>query len=393
DLSGVNPLTDTLVVGNGLDQKIDAIVAKLAAEGTTIAQVTASIAQNPTAPAVVARVFAPSAADCKWLKSGKYRVISRDESDPKFRFELVEFDAKALNVKSADGNTYSFTSDGSCQFQLTKLNPNDDTVKLIVSSGGVILIDDEEPNGRRHLQIALPEQALPIAELAGTKNFAAWVPANIPIAGRAAAVNVEVTLDSTGQITASKTCVGLFACLVDSPPFGKLIPNVDGGFDVLDAGGSVVGRSFVYKTPDGSQLGVNLRSDNTLAIAVPKNPLSLPAVGTTTKFRSVEFDANAIESISALTEDTVTVTATDSNAKTVTRMRASDNRVDTLTYDKPRDGLRYRAGNSCTINNASVNCSETVQIRLQGIGITLSLSAAPKPALQFYQFSIDEPQP
>ncbi|HQR22327.1 MAG TPA: hypothetical protein PKV98_15775, partial [Burkholderiaceae bacterium] len=77
----------------------------------------------------------------------------------------------------------------------------------------------------------------------------------------------------------------------------------------------------------------------------------------------------------------------------VTRMRASDNRVDTLTYDKPRDGLRYRAGNSCTINNASVNCSETVQIRLQGIGITLSLSAAPKPALQFYQFSIDEPQP
>ena len=82
-------------------------------------------------------------------------------------------------------------------------------------------------------------------------------------------------------------------------------------------------------------------------------------------FRNLEIDGNPADSVSALTEDSITITATDSAAKTVTRLRASDNRVDMHTYDKPRDGLRYRAGNSCTINNAPLNCAEVVQLPLR----------------------------
>ena len=65
------------------------------------------------------------------------------------------------------------------------------------------------------------------------------------------------------------------------------------------------------------------------------------------------------------------------------------------TYDKPREGLRYRAGNSCTINGVLTipACAEVVQLPLQGMGMTLTLSAVPQPPAgsQFYQFSVSKP--
>jgi hypothetical protein len=389
DLTGVNPLTDTLAVGNGLDQKIDAVVTGLKAAGVTVADMTKAIVQNPATPGVIASAAAPVAADCPWLKSGTYMLIQRVTTVPEERFLTIEIDAKALLVK-AGSDVVPMTSDGSCQFTV---DDTEGTSKVIVSAGGLIFAHFQSKTvaSDRDLAIAVPIQSLPIAEGAGTWNFAAWVPANIPVAGRAVAANVDVTVDSAGQVTSSNACVGLYPCVAATPPFDKFVANAAGGVDVLDGSGAVVGRSFLYKTLAGDKVAVNLRSDNTLAIGMPMKPLALPEVGRVTKSRSVEFDGNGSDTTSTLTEDTVTVTATDSAAKTVTRLRTSDNRVDTITYDKPRDGLRYRAGNSCTKDGAPFNCSETVQLRLPGMGITLSLSAAPKPTQQFYQFSIDEP--
>jgi hypothetical protein len=53
NLTGVNPLTDPLVVGNALDVKIDQVMAGLAGAGLTVAQVTTAIVANPMAPSVV----------------------------------------------------------------------------------------------------------------------------------------------------------------------------------------------------------------------------------------------------------------------------------------------------------------------------------------------------
>jgi hypothetical protein len=393
DLSGVNPLTDTLVVGNALDQQIDAIVAGLTAAGITVADVTTSIVANPTAPSVVASAAAPAATDCAWLKSGTYVGFDRNEPDPKKRFGTFQFDAKTLTATGDANNpgSVTLTSDGACQFSFDE---SDATHKVIVSSASLIfdLFQSKQVATDRELFVNLPLQTLPIAELAGTWNFAVWVPANIPVPANAS--NVEVAVDSNGQVTASKVCVGLLPCNVASAPFGKFVANTGGGFDVLDGGGAVVGRSFVYKTIAGNKVAVNLRTDNTLAVGVPMKPIALPAVGTVTQFRSVQLDViNGVESTSPLTQDTVTVTATDGAAKTATRLLSSNSRVDTLTYDKPRDGLRYRAGGSCTINNVPTNppCAEIVQLRLQGFGMTMTLSAAPKPTNQFYQLTVDKP--
>jgi hypothetical protein len=81
-------VTDPLVVGNALDQKIDAVTAGLASAGLSVPAVTNAIVANPAAPSVVAAPLAPSATSCAWLKSGKYRIIDRGDTDPAIRFTV-----------------------------------------------------------------------------------------------------------------------------------------------------------------------------------------------------------------------------------------------------------------------------------------------------------------
>ncbi len=113
----------------------------------------------------------------------------------------------------------------------------------------------------RDVLIGVPEQTLPVAELAGTWNVAAWQPANIGTAGTAVAANAEFTVDATGQVTAFKGCVGLFACVPSSGPFNKFVTNPSGGFDVVDANGAVVNRVFLYKTLAGRKVAVGLQRE------------------------------------------------------------------------------------------------------------------------------------
>ena len=389
DLTGVNSLTDPLVVGNALDQKIDTVVAGLAAAGVTVTQVTTSIVANPAAPSVVAAPLAPSATACAWLKSGKYRVIDRTETDPKFRFESVQINATTLAITDQNNVPLStMTSDGSCQFNI---NETDATLKVLVSSGGMVVIHAQSKvvAAERALILSVPDQTLPLSELAGTWNLATWQPVNFGTAGSVVAEIDEVTVDATGQITATKACLGLAACVSDTPPFAKFVANVAGGFDVVE-GGVAIGRIFLYKTLAGNKVAVMLDGENSLVIAVPKTSVGpLPAVGFVSNFRSLQLDAGDL--VSALTEASTTVTAVDSVANSFTRILASNNRLDTVTLDKPRDGLRYRAPNSCTINGVPNNCAEWVGLPLQGIGITLTLSAVTEPAPPFYQFSVGKP--
>ena len=118
-----------------------------------------------------------------------------------------------------------------------------------------MLVVHEEPNTAssiRQLSVGVPEQTLPVAELAGTWNLALWQPVNIDKAGNAAAVNAEFTVDATGQVTALKGCLGLFACVASSPPFGKFVTNPSGGFDVVDGNGSSsAASSCTRRSPAG----------------------------------------------------------------------------------------------------------------------------------------------
>jgi hypothetical protein len=142
-----------------------------------------------------------------------------------------------------------------------------------------------------------------------------------------------------------------------------------GGFNFIE-GGNTNGRAFLFKTLAGKAVVVLIAEDGNFIVGTRREAIGgLPAVGTVTDFR--EFNLNGNGTISALLDQTVTVTATDATAKTVTRIRASDGRVDPLGYDEPRDGLRYRAANSCTVSGVASNCAGTVQLPLQSLGAVL----------------------
>ena len=146
----------------------------------------------------------------------------------------------------------------------------------------------------------------------------------------------------------------------------------------------------MFKNLGGRAAFVFLSTDGQFFIASRKQSLgALPAVGTVSNFRQVNWNGNG--TIAALNEDSTTVTASDATARTTTRLLASNNRVDMLTHDTPRDGLRYRAPNSCTISGVANNCSEVLQVPLQGMGITLSMSVGTNPTTAFYQASIGKP--
>lgn len=391
DLSGVNPLSDTLVAaspgvaGNALDQKIDAAVAALDAAGLSLADASAAIAANPRSGDVLKSVLQPRASDCSRARSGKYRMLDASEPDPKWRAHVINIDMVAMTVTDQDANTIPFTSLGGCKFSIVD---DEGTNSVVVAPSGVLVVNTLHTDNSRSITIGLPEQALPITELAGTWHVLGWGSNGSGLV----ADTQEAVLNSAGSVTAVSNCVGSMPCTSDGAgPFGTFAANTTaGGFDFIE-GGTVNGRAFVFKTVAGASVGVLVLNDGQVVILARKQAIAaLPALNSQNLFW--DFTLNGNGSVSGdFVEDVVTVTAVDATTKVVTRIRGSDARVDQLAYDSPRDGLRYRAPNSCTRNGVAINCAEVVQLPLQGIGITLSASVSSNPATSFLSVSVARP--
>ena len=395
DLTGIDPVIDALVAANGsnagnaLDAKIDKLMAVLATAQVTLAELTSAVVSNPNVPDPIKTILSPVAASCSWLRSGKYRMINPYETDPLWKAHVLEIDAVALTAKTWQGTVIPFAANSGCQFTIDSV---DETNTVMVSSGGVLVVYSQSktvPTGR-HVAVGLPEQTLPASEFAGIWNVAGWDPASGIAAPGYVAQTDEATLDATGQLTAVSRCLGLAACTAGTGPFPRFVVNAaSGGFDLIE-NGATIARAFMFKTLAGKAAFVVLANDGQFIVAMRKEALgTLPAVGTATNFR--EFNLNGNGTITNLVDKTNTVTAVDTATRVVTRIRAADSRVDMLTFDKPRDGLRYRAPNSCTVSGAPTNCAETVQLPLQGMGITLALSVGTNPTAAFFNVSIGKP--
>ena len=395
DLTAVNPISDALVAANGsnagnaLDQKIDQLMAALTKAQTTVAELSAAIASNPTATDPIKTVLQPAATACAWLRSGKYRMINPNETDPLLKGNVLDLNAATLSAKNPDNSIATLTSDGGCQF--THSEPGA-TNKVMVSSAGVLVVHSQSTTNvnTRGMAIGLPEQTLPVSEFAGTWNIAGWDPASGISTPGYVAQTQEVVINSTGQVTSSTECVGLAPCSAPSTPALRFVANTSsGGFDMIE-GGANNGRVYLFKSVAGKAVFVIVANDRQLVIGSPKEALgALPAVGSVSNFR--EFLSNGSGSIGALAENTLTVTAVDTVANSYTRRRTADGRVDTLGVNKPRNGLRYRAANSCTVNGVASNCAEVVQLPLQGMGITLSLSVGNSPTSAFLNVAVIKP--
>lgn len=388
DWGSMNPATDALVVGNALDQVIEATVTGLAAAGVSLASATQAIAANPAAPTVLASALAPQAAACAWLKSGSYRFVDPfDAESPPQMSGLFQVNAAGLGGVDPDGKPFTMTSDGGCQFSLVE---TDFVTRLLVASSGVIVIQGESlVDTERNFALAIPEQTLPLSEFAGTWNAVSWAPLSAaPGAGWIGTVH-EGTIDAGGQITALSDCVGLAPCVPESGQRSHLVVNPAGGFDEILPDGSTWSRVFLYKDLAGRRMAVWITPERQFIVAVPKAAQSLPVAGLVTDFREVVLRGNGL--IDTARSDSSTVTGVDAATKTVARIRASNNLADSQRYDTPRDGVRYRAANTCAIGGTAVPCGESVALPAQGMGFTVTTSVASDPAATFFGLSVAKP--
>lgn len=397
DLADLNPLTDELIAastdvdGNDHDQQIEALMAILTTAKATLQLVTSAIVTSPGEFDPVRTILAPAAATCSGLRSGRYRLIRLYETDPLRQAAILEIDAVALAAVDTDGAPRTLTADAGqpCQFSLARPG---ETNTLIASQAGILVVYTQSTTSdARAVALGLPEQVLPVSELAGTWNSARWAPTASPAPGRVATAGVTV-VDSSGAVTASSSCQGQADCIADAGPLPRFATNADGGFDISD-GNTPLGRAFLFKTATGKAVFVSLADAGSLSVATRQESLgALPGLfsaNSVSNFRA--FDLNGSGTISNLTDDTVTVTAVDKPAKIVTRRRASDARIERLVYDAPRDGLRYRAANDCTIADVAADCPELVQLPLQDSGVTLSLSVGTDPASASFNIAVSKP--
>jgi len=394
DLNGVNPIKDTLVVGNPLDQKLDTLKAALTAAQTTLADLTAAIAASGNTSAPVQTMLQPAASGCSGLRSGSYVAISPVENDPTVAASgVIEINAATLTVAyQVAGVTKSATmiDDGGCAYSIP--DDGESSTKILVSKSGLSVARDTATTGVNAgktwvSNIFIPMQSIPTSELAGTWNALEYFrdPANnIPTFSPSYGF---LTIDESGTITAGTSCDSSNVCAPAEAIGGSLSVNPFGGFDIGGSAAEPPSRVFAFKTADGHLSMFLLYSNGRGMIVLSKQAsLPLPEVGTVANIW--DFAINNQGFASAMVNQSTTVTAVNGAAGTFTRQRAADNRVDSFKINDPQIGLRSRTTNSCTINGAPTACGGTFVMPLLGAGVGFYVPIAPE---NYFGVFIDKP--
>ena len=314
----------------------------------------------------------PASSACAGLRSGKYRVINPHEvgHDAAYVAHLITVNAATLTVTDdldASHTPIAITPDATsaCQFTL----PGDfGTATLLVSASGMAILHAPNALAQTQVSLILPEQTIPVADLAGLWNFMVYDHSNgtsfVPGSGTA-------TFDAAGNFTDGTDCTGLSTCVPNPPPYEPFVANAAGGFDH-----GTHRRMFAFKSANG---GVSLFQIDTLngsfVVATKQAALSLPVLGNESRFWDFQVGSNG--AATPVTHGVVTVTSVDAASQSFTRTRSTDGRVDGFTLNQPRNGLRYRAaGSSPTSSGGTVNFAATIVMPLPGTGMNVNISTA-----------------
>jgi hypothetical protein len=399
DLSGVDPIKDTLVAANGstagnaLDGKLDVLQAVLAAAQTTLPELAAAIAASGTTAAPVQAILQPAAADCASLRSGSYVTIKPTETDIEWAAKAIRIDAPALTVSYLDGTTpksVQMTADGGCAYTIA--DDGETTTKMLVARSGLAVGRDTVTTGvdagQTYAHVTIPLQSIPLSELAGTWNKVEYF--RDPIYGQTAFSPFygSLVFDASGTITAWTECDASGACGPAAEAVGgTLRVNPDGGYEGGGSADEPPSRAFAFKTADGHLSMFLVYSTGRGMVAMTKQESQpLPAVGTVSSIWDFSIGSNGLAS--TLVEQSTTITAVDAAAGTLTRLRTGDSRVDTFRNDDPQTGMRSRAANSCTIGGSATTCAGIVSLTLPGTGVWMYVSSAPQ---NFFGISIAKP--
>ena len=368
--------------GNDFDKALDALKARLAATGTTLAALADGVAKgSPNLPATgisttpslpAAMLLQPKAANCDALRSGRYRVVANAVGGTAPATELVTVDAVTLAVTNADGSVSQLTANGNCRYR-TPANGD-----VVVSSAGVIVaqIDIGAPGTPLSGALIFPEQTHPLASLAGDWNLIGLdrTTDNGPVHLTAA----TGTLNATGQITAITQCDNVLDCVsIPAANAAKIVvtANPAGGFDFNFGDPTDVDRLFAYRSGGGELVWVLLSKNGHIQFATRKAALTLPDSGRVNEGFSLTLTPQytAPFAISGYKNTVVSVDATANSflRDGVSNLGTGVTRPERLAINQPRAGYSRRTGETVTDSAGQPSTVQAfVAMALRGTGVT-----------------------
>jgi hypothetical protein len=412
DLGAIDVLAGTLTpattttAGNAYDQALDALAAKLTSAGTTLAALTTTVAAASTTatPIISADIsgtpslpadmlLKPAASNCPALRSGTYRVVgptqALDHQTPlSIQYGKIEVNASTLAIVFTDGSTGSWVPNGPCRF-----TDADDSSEIVVSPAGVLVARGPN-NGSVTVAIGFPEQSHTLAELTGNWSLLGMEDNDADTAYTGTATSA--TLDAAGLLTSASHCQDDAAwnvsssCAAVATDGASVKVNSDGGFDWVD-GAEVLGRVFAYRAGGGELMLIDIAEDGAFSMWTKQRSNALPAVG---RVRTT-WDLRLTNLMLATTfgESTNTVTAVDTATNSFTRLAktvgGSDEHLEAVLVNSPRDGYNFRAAATVTGTDGTtvVNVSEWTNLDLRGMG----MNALVRPASKQFMFSVQQP--
>jgi hypothetical protein len=385
-----DPVSGPLAIGDANDQALDKLKANLDSSGTTLAQVADTLiaAQGGTPTGSVqalppTQLLAGAAPNCKWLRSGKYRVVF---AGPQGGTDTVTLDAPTLKIINSDDSTDTLVPNGDCQYK------QPDGSELAFTPAGVGIVRSQEgPAGTYLLGVVFPEQVHPLSVTEGTWNLIALGDVDSDSGqGIPRVYSGTITFNAAGRSVGTTVfCDGLRTC-VDEAPFAEEVHtvNASGGFD-FDGG-----RNFVYRLASGQKMLVAWARDGSFILGTPQVPRAAPTIGTVN--RSLNFTltpaytANALPSISQNTvrafEEATGIFTRDSIVNFTTGVTQPER----IEINKFLQGFSHRIPEQVVDSaGATRNVGEWVVLTLPGMGF----SPVAFPSNNTLVLSVNQPTP
>lgn len=373
DLSGVGHVLRAPLVaaaegaaGNEFDQKLDALMAQLAASGTPLAAVTESLARNsPTAPpsartGVVSpaaeMLLRPAAPNCSALRSGTYRLVFMAPGEGGATFtDTMTVDAAALTATGSDGEVTPLQPAGACRYTLPERG------EMVVSAAGVGVLRSAEAAGFV-AGLAFPAQSHAVSVTRGDWNYMGLSDGALGLGA--------FTVDDTGRTTSAQSCDSAGLCEEATPDEREtFVAHADGGFS-YDGG-----RAYAFRSGGGEVMLVALSPDGAFALATRKAPTGLPPVGRVGRSWNFTVTPQYTAPFALSVSENTTVSHAEDGGSwrrdAVIDFAAGVTRPETVQINLPLEGFIHRVAETvATSTGGSSNVAAWIGLSLRGMGVT-----------------------
>jgi hypothetical protein len=333
------------------------------------------------------KITAPS---CTALKTAVYRIINpfevREPGTGNDRTQTARLDAVSgvLKFGKKDSITMVPVEGSACQFVAGV------EADFYVASSGLVVANHTvgDPAKPGHfLSFLFPQQNLTTNDLAGSWNVVRY--ANDVDSAPMIFKHALATIDTAGNVTyrncgQSSTAAG---CESTGSSMGHFaVAASGGGFDFIssDPHSTYPTKGFAYRS-DGNKMAMFiLDGGQGFTVATKQFKLPLPGMEEMSGYWDMSIIPNG-QTYGDVRDLQFVVTSVDANAKSYTRLRTGDGRVDTIFINRPNTGEAWRPASVVALpGGGTADLREVIFVPLGQMGLGFYSSPTNTPETNGY---------